>query len=275
MKAPGGMLAILAKSYPAPYWAFMREFRNATGFDAIRSADALAVGLYRSRGQVIVGFEQKIYRNDWLRELKRPEKAEPIAQFCDYFNVVTPDESIAKVEELPAPWGLIVIDHVKGKARTIKKAELLKPAAVTRPFMCAIIKQAMDAAAMPGVEALAEAREAGRQEGIDGVKHGIPYELEELRRLKKNVEAFQQASGVELSGWQEGRRIGEAVALLEKLTAGNYGAQRDLETAWQTLDRLAGECRSALALIQSLTKPAAREPSTWKWPPVDEEAWLG
>jgi len=78
------LLSILAKKYALPYWAFIREFRNATGFSATRSADALAFGMYRSRGQAIIGFEVKTVRSDWLRELKNPEKAEPIAQFCDY-----------------------------------------------------------------------------------------------------------------------------------------------------------------------------------------------
>ena len=78
------LLSILAKKYAPPYWAFIREFRNATGFSATRSADALAFGMYRSRGQAIIGFEVKTVRSDWLRELKNPEKAEPIAQFCDY-----------------------------------------------------------------------------------------------------------------------------------------------------------------------------------------------
>jgi hypothetical protein len=93
----------LAKRYAAPYYAFIKEFRDATGFDSKRSADALAIGLYRSRGLHIIGFEQKTARSDWLREMKSPEKAEAIGQYCDYFYLVVDSLNVAKVEELPEP----------------------------------------------------------------------------------------------------------------------------------------------------------------------------
>jgi hypothetical protein len=35
-----------------PFWVFVREFRNNAGFNAARTADALAVGLYSSHGSV-------------------------------------------------------------------------------------------------------------------------------------------------------------------------------------------------------------------------------
>src|SRR5579872_6577176 len=123
MKQTDPLLAIVEKRYQLPHWIFIPEFRNATGFDSTRSADALAFGMYRSRGQSIIGFEVKTARSDWLRELKSPAKGEPIAAYCDYFNLVINDPSIAKVEELPDPWGLIVVDVAKGKSRFVKVAQ--------------------------------------------------------------------------------------------------------------------------------------------------------
>lgn len=246
------VLSILATKYPPPFWAFIREFRNATAFDATRSADALAVGLYRSRGQVIIGFEKKIYRSDWLRELKRPEKAEPIAQFCDYFHVVVTDLSIVQVDELPQPWGLIVVDQVKRKVHQAKKAEQLKAAAITRPFMCAIIKQAMDVAQMPAVEALKEAREAGYKEGFERAEGQRPFELKELHKLKEQIAAFEQASGVKLDSWSDGRKIGEAVFAVQKLMGGNYSMQQHIEDAQKTLETAAQDCSVSLRILQSL-----------------------
>lgn len=65
------ILDALANRYCAPHWVFMSEFRNANGFDSSRSADALAFGLYGSRGYALTGFEVKTARSDWLRELIR------------------------------------------------------------------------------------------------------------------------------------------------------------------------------------------------------------
>lgn len=248
------ILDTLATKYPPPFWAFMREFRNAVAFDATRSADALAVGLYRSRGQVIVGFEEKVYRSDWLRELKRPEKAEPIAQFCDFFNVVVPDLSIVNVEELPAPWGLIVVDQAKRKVHTAKKPEPLKPAAITRQFMCAIVKQAMDLAQKPGAEELQAARKAGIEEAENSARHRMPYELKEFQELKLQVEAFQKASGVEINRWDDGQRIGEAVAVVRQLLKGDYSLLKHMEDAHSAIDRAVRELH---ALVPHTSQEAA------------------
>lgn len=231
------LLDILRTKYPSPHWAFMREFRNATGFDATRSADALAVGLYRSRGQSIIGFEVKVSRADWLRELKHPEKAEPIAQFCDYFYLVVPELSVVTVDEVPTPWGLILVDQVKSKAHFAKKAEQLQAVPVTRKFLCAIVKQAMDTAGMPGEVALREAREAGAKEAEERRQRNIPYELDELRRLKQTVESFTNASGVDLRSWSDGKRIGEAVAAVEQVLGGDFSILKHIEEIRNALDR--------------------------------------
>lgn len=255
MKPPDTeLLTVLATKYPAPHWVFMREFRNATGFDAIRSADALAVGLYRSRGQVIIGFEKKIIRSDWLREMKRPDKAEPIAQFCDFFNLVVPGtkdgaNDVAKPEELPEPWGLVVVDQVRKKIHTVKPAKQLQAAIITRPFFSAIVKQAMDAAQMPGKEALEEARQAGIQYAQDNLKHQIPYELERLRKLEETVKEFTKASGVELHEWSDGKQIGEAVRVLQSILGGNY-------SMFQNIQQAASGLALAVQELKTLTRPA-------------------
>jgi predicted HicB family RNase H-like nuclease len=238
------VLDILATKYQRPHWVFMREFRDATGFDAKRSADALAVGLYSSRGQHIIGFEVKTFRSDWLRELKRPEKADPIARFCDFFNLVVPELSIVNIGELPAPWGLIVVDQAKGKVHIAKKAEQLQAQPITRSFMCAIVKQTMDLAQMPTEKALHEALEAGKQHGRESAKQNESYELRDLRKLKEVADAFTKESGVELSAWEDGKRIGEAVAVVTRLMRGDYTIFQHLQEGREALDRALQELRA-------------------------------
>ena len=54
---PMSPIDVAETKFSLPHWIFIREFRNGTGFSATRSADALAVGLYQSRGQWVRGFE--------------------------------------------------------------------------------------------------------------------------------------------------------------------------------------------------------------------------
>lgn len=76
--------AAMRKTYCQPEWALFFEVGNATGFNARRHADAVAMNMYPSRGLVLHGFEFKASKSDWKRELANPQKAEEIAQYCDY-----------------------------------------------------------------------------------------------------------------------------------------------------------------------------------------------
>ena len=52
-------------------YAFLRQVRNAAGFDAKRTFDAVVVGLWPSRGHDIHVIEVKVSRSDWQRELAK------------------------------------------------------------------------------------------------------------------------------------------------------------------------------------------------------------
>jgi hypothetical protein len=88
-------------------WVFATHVRSHAGFDAERTADAVALDLWPSKGLELHGFEVKISRADWLRELKDPGKAAPVGRYCDRWWLVVPDRSIVKSGELPDDWGLI------------------------------------------------------------------------------------------------------------------------------------------------------------------------
>lgn len=55
----------------------------------------------------ILGFEVKVSRSDWLSELKKPEKADSLARYCDRWYLVISDPKIVKDGELPPTWGLL------------------------------------------------------------------------------------------------------------------------------------------------------------------------
>ncbi len=62
------------------------------------------MNLYPSRGLEINGFEVKGSRQDWIKELKSPEKSAPVQRFCDRWWIVAP-AGIIQPGELPPTWG--------------------------------------------------------------------------------------------------------------------------------------------------------------------------
>ena len=114
------------------------EVANGTGATSRRYADAVAMNLFPSRGLGIHGFEVKISRSDFQTEIKNPEKAEEIAQFCDRWWIVAPKDMI-RPDELPEAWGLI---EANGSLREKKQAKQLEPKPLTKPFFAALARRA-------------------------------------------------------------------------------------------------------------------------------------
>ena len=132
--------AALRLAYTAPEWAILFEVLDATGARHTRSADAVAMSLWPSRGLSVWGFEIKVYRGDWLREKANPEKAEAIAKYCDFWHVVAP-KGLIKIDELPDAWGLKEVDE-KGALRTAKEAQKLDSKPLDRLFVASLLRNA-------------------------------------------------------------------------------------------------------------------------------------
>lgn len=190
----------------APAWAFLPQVRNGTGYSRrTRTADALAMSLYPSRGLDLHGFEIKIYRGDWLSELKNPEKAEEIAQFCDYWWIVAPKE-IIKLEEVPSKWGVMI---PFGKTlKIIKKAEELKSKKVDKLFLASILRKTQETLT-PDAK-LEKEYKKGLKEGKEQAQCNFKWAKENHESLKKKISEFEKASGVTIDSW-DCDNIGQAV----------------------------------------------------------------
>lgn len=202
--------ALLRRKYPADQYAMLYEVRDAAGFQAQRSADVIVVGLWPSRGCLLEGMELKVSRSDWLRELKKPQKAEAFFSYCDRWWVVVGSSDIVKPGELPPTWGLMV--PRAGGLGVIQQAPVLKPEPIDRSLLAAMMKRATSTALEdPQVCAVIDARVAAQKALL---KSNESYDLQRLKRdledLRKSVSAFQQASGVQIDAYS-GARIGEAV----------------------------------------------------------------
>jgi len=205
--------ALLRRKYPADQYAMLYEVRDAAGFAAKRSADVMVIGLWPSRGCMIEGMELKISRGDWLRELKKPQKAEAFFQFCDRWWVIASSPDIVKLDELPPTWGLMV--PRAGGMGVVRQAPDLKPEPVDRYLLAAMLKRATDTAAdSPEVRAAIDNRVKVAESAVEQrVKWATQSADRESREMKTSIEAFEKASGVHLNSYNGGR-IGEAVGIV-------------------------------------------------------------
>lgn len=199
--------AALSKRYPPPAWALLAQVGNGTGFTGNRYADAMAMSLWPSRGLHLHGFEIKVYRGDWLRELKNPAKAEDVASYCNFWWVATTADVI-RPGELPAAWGHLMLVGKRGLVME-REATLNQGAALDLPMVAAILRRASEGMVpRESVNGLcAAAREAGIEVGKDRVERevGIAAVQRKHDEPRNAVDAFEAASGVQIgSPWRAG-----------------------------------------------------------------------
>lgn len=241
-------------------WVVIPQVRNQTGFGRrVRTADALAVSCYPSKGIGAHGFEFKDSRGDWLRELKDGSKSEEIGRFCCQWSLVASKPDIVKADEVPEAWGLLVVED--GAVKVRKKAPRREAQEPTWAFFAALMRAA--SAAIPEAdverrvkEAAAKARSeasAGVYEQIEAVRRRERAEAQKQREeAAAVVREFEEASGVTLErgSWRRGenRRIGETVRLL--LDRGPESVREKVAEIARECDRLKAHAERALAELQ-------------------------
>jgi hypothetical protein len=230
------LLARLARRYPAPRYALLPQVRSNTGLEpGYRMADAVAMSLWPSRGLTIEGFEIKTSRRDWTRELEDPGKADVIGRLCDRWWVVAGQAEIVAPGELPDAWGLLVPDDKGSLAILAPAVDNPNPDPPSRDFIAAVLQRAWEA--QPSTAALEAARSAGMRD--------------EWRALAERVEAFEQASGVQIGTgdpWKAGR-IGKAVQAV--LTGGTEAQVARLERLAQNLERVLQQVKEETANLKA------------------------
>jgi len=107
-----------------------------------RRADAISLELWRSREQLIQGYEFKASRADWLNELRDPAKAAPAVAVCDRFWLITPPD-IVRPGEVPEHWGHLVAEPT-GYLRPFRVAKQAPPLTplLDRTFFLTLMKLA-------------------------------------------------------------------------------------------------------------------------------------
>ena len=219
MEKTKDVLYALRNKYDDTGWsyAFLEQVGNGTGASCNRWADALAVQLWESRGLEIMGFEIKVSRQDWIKELKHPEKADAIAKYCHKWYLVVGDENIVQFGELPTTWGLMV-PHTKKTLKIVKPAVINKNSKpVDLSFLCAILRRAVEQHTTKA--RLTTEFNHGYDEGAKDTKRDmddrVKWRDERNTKLENRIEEFEEASGFRLTeGWKKPKEVGEAVKMV-------------------------------------------------------------
>lgn len=243
------LYALLRAKYPANEYALMAEVSDAAGFYRSNSADFIAVNLWPSRGLSVNGIELKSFRNDWLGELKKPSKAENIFKYCDYFWLLTTDDSIAKIEEIPVTWGWMTVNGARIKV--LKDAPKLTPVAIDKHFFCATLKRAVDKSNFVHVDSISERVEEAKATAKADLEYSEKRKLEKYREMEKLIKDFEEHSGISFGGrWhdQDPKQVGEAIKFITD--GGCEKLKKELEQLKTKSDYISKSINQALNVIE-------------------------
>jgi len=257
--------ALLAQRYPGDRYALFFDVPDDVGMHARRRCDAVAVGCWNSVGNLVDGFELKVSRSDWLRELKQVDKADPFLERCDRWWLVTASPAIAKLEEIPASWGWMAA--TKAGLRIQKPAPKLRDPLDTVPrlFLIAILRKFRDGLLNSPevrlvIERMTAERDAEIERRVEIVTRNANYEG---KRALEKVASFEKDTGCDLDDWRMRARLKVAKALVDlDHDDGLNGVARAFEAQQRTLENLL-ECvkLARLELGRKIEPPAPKEPT--------------
>ncbi len=222
------VVSLLKAKHAAPQWAFVENVCEST--QNHRRCDAMAVGQWHSVGQHLHGFEVKVARSDWQREMQDVAKAETFARYCDYWWLVA-TEGVVKIEEMPERWGLMEV--VGGGLKVRRIATKREPEPLSRGLLVMLTRRAAEQ--NPADAALKAAREEGWKEGYARGKE-TTHDARGYESLQQSVADFETASGVSIRHEWEAGKIGAAVKLVMAGADGTDRIRSSVESALRTLD---------------------------------------
>lgn len=234
------LVDLLRVKYSLPEWILFRELRDAAGFAGKRQADAVAMNLFPSRGCRVLGFEIKVSRSDWLRELKDPSKAEAFAPMLDEFYIVANDDVVER-GELPATWGLL-IPYGRG-LRIKERSTLIQTAEFDRLFVASMLRKVSTVEMRRDHRERVALIEQGVELGKERAARDGQAEQSKILALNERIKKFEEAAGVSIDNYRAGD-IGRAVKLV--LESGSENYERQIANVSRQLKFIAGNLERLL-----------------------------
>ncbi len=253
------LFSLIQKRYSGDAYAVLSGVRNQTGFSKsqVRTADAIVLSLWPSRGLWAAGYEIKSRKSDLENELLNPQKAEEISKYMDNWWLVLGGDWTKEVKyPIPENWGVLCPDKSGKRLVVIKEAAPLKPAAWDRSFVCAIVRQvdrqlSSESQMKPIIEkACAETRKEVLKNEREYILRSAPRCTIEYEKLKEALEEFKRISGVEIHSWS-GPNVGKAVKIIQTLIGYEEGSTQVLDTM-KAIEKNISDLRNALGgLLQA------------------------
>lgn len=216
------IVELLRERYSPPKNAFCTEVPNGTGMNKSRTCDAMAIGCWKSEGIELSGFEVKVSRSDWQKEMQQPQKASAFEIYCNRWYIVSPLKGVVKIEELPAAWGWMYPTK-SNNLRIGKPAQLNKsPEPIPMAMLAGMIRRAMNCNRdlVEQNRAVEDSYSNGFSAGVESEKKKREHNKQEENRTdvlhKKAIDEFERASGLKIRSYR-GKQLGEAVKLVTEI----------------------------------------------------------
>jgi hypothetical protein len=206
--------SLIRKRYAKDGWVYASEVCNTTGFDATRRADGIGMGIWPSTGMKIDGFEIKVSRSDWLKELDDIEKADTFIKYCHFWWIVSPD-GIIRPSELPMGWGHMIPTSNGSKVRVRVRAAENASAELDYPFLASFLRKAL-AANAPDQNMVRRIQNDSYDRGYQAARRQYDKKADDIfmrkvGELHQKITDFENFSGISLdTRSQRIRGIGEA-----------------------------------------------------------------
>lgn len=238
--------ATLRTRFCQPEWALFFEVADGTGASQRRWADAVAMNMWGSRGLAIHGFEIKVSRSDWKRELANAAKAESFAGFCDFWTIVAP-KGMIPLDELPPGWGLLEVDANLKLIQRVSGPRYEDPAPLTRSFVASLLRSAakVDESIVRG------AIEIARGDWEKTVEERIRQRTEYLRsdgaEALKLLDEFKELSGIDLRSYKwDAKKLHKALTIAESGIIDRWGGLERMVQHLEEATKLATALKTAI-----------------------------
>lgn len=231
----------LRERYSAPEFSFFEEVGDSGSSSSVY-ADGVAINMWASRGYAITGFEVKVSRSDWLRELKQPEKSEPILTKCDFWYLVAPDE-VYLADEVPPSWGILSFKN--GQLREKRKAPKLEPKPITRAFVAQMFRRGNGKEERDISNRIAKELAADRERMQKRVAEEVKSQTRMLREKGEKWDTFLKELGEPT--WTNDEEVRRAVKAVMK--AGVTGAHSGVADLLQRMQWATQRLEEAAAMF--------------------------
>ena len=218
-----------------------------------RRLDVVALNLWGARQWRVVGFELKVSRGDWLRELGAFQKSEDWIAVCDAFYIVTPPK-LVRSDELPEGWGHL---ELCGSRMMTRRTAAQKTPSATLPREVAARFLARTARAEENAERSArwKAEADLRREIEESVRETHERERaqdrEELAKMRGDHSRLLEALGISSSDFYGMERAMRAAGFLERFDRDAAALTHQLERSTEHFLRQADRIRDVLTTLRA------------------------